>query len=96
MNVHHNPNTVHRGMYMNSTVPMTPGGSIVKVAMVDRRHQRCNHPTPLMTPVTNTHTPAQTALGIAHCTIFYARLLATLSTISNTNSDDVHHCQEQI
>ena len=35
MNVHPNPNTVHRGMYMNSTVPMTPGGSIVKVAMVD-------------------------------------------------------------
>ena len=64
MNVHHNPNTVHRGMYMNSTVPMTPGGPMVKVAMVDRRHQRCNHPAPLMTPVTHTGTN-----GVGHCTL---------------------------
>ena len=69
MNVHHNPNTVHRGMYMNSTVPMTPGGSMVKVAMVDRRHQRCNHPAPLMTPVTHTHTHTDTN-GVGHCTLY--------------------------
>ena len=78
--------------YMNSPVPMTPGGPMVHGGNGRQLHQRYNHPAPLMTPAT----PAQTALDIAHHMIFYAQLLATPSMVSNTNYDDMHYYQEQI